>query len=93
MTDSIKHRGTQINPTATTTENAEHNRTLALQKLSHLGYNTTNICNGKHCRCCIPSIFNLYTNPEALAAWEEYDRNTFLAGKRIEDLPTKREQT
>ena len=82
-----------IKPTTTTTKKAENNRTHALQKLSNLGYNTTDMCSGKHCKCRIPSIFNLYTNPEALTAWEEYTTNTFLAGKLIEDLPTKRKQT
>lgn len=77
----------------TTTEDAETNRIRALQKLSRLGYNVSDMCSGKHCRCCIPSVFDLYTNPEALTAWEEYDRNTFLAGKRIENLPIKRGQT
>lgn len=75
-----------IKPSATTTEDAEHNRIRALQKLSHLGYSVSDMCGGKHCKCCIPSIFNLHSNPEALTAWEEYDRNTFLAGRRIEEL-------
>lgn len=75
-----------------TTEDAENNRVRALQKLLNIGYNILDMCSGKHCRCCIPSIFDLYSDPDALTAWEEYDVNTFLAGKRIEDLPIKREQ-
>lgn len=37
------------------------------------------------CTCCVPSTHGLYYKPEALYAWEAWERYMFLAGEETDN--------